>query len=62
VGRTGEGAGGMLLFWAQTFEQAQAVVQSDPLIREGCVRWTLHQWHPVFGEPVFGEPVTGQPG
>lgn len=49
-GRSGEGAGGMLLFWAESWEQAQAVVQGDPLIRRGCVRWTLHQWQPVFGQ------------
>ena len=51
-GRNGEGAGGMLLFWAQSWEQAQALVLGDPLIRRGCVRWTLHQWQPVFGQPA----------
>ncbi|WP_082325769.1 YciI family protein [Synechococcus sp. GFB01] len=48
-GRSGDGAGGMLLFWASDWQQAMELVQQDPLILQGCVRWTLHQWQPVFG-------------
>jgi uncharacterized protein YciI len=47
------GAGGMLLFWADSWVQAEALVLQDPLIQQGCVRWTLHQWQPVFGEPAL---------
>lgn len=47
-GRSGEGAGGMLLFWADDLQQALALVREDPLIVQGCVRWTLHQWQPVY--------------
>lgn len=55
-GRSGEGAGGMLLFWAESWEQARVVVEHDPLIRRGCVRWTLHQWQPVFGAAALAAP------
>lgn len=55
-GCNGDGAGGMLLFWAQSWEQARALVQGDPLIRRGCVRWILHQWQPVFGAAELGLP------
>jgi uncharacterized protein len=50
-GRNGDGAGGMLLFWAESWQQAQELVRRDPLVAQGCVRWTLHQWQPVFGQP-----------
>lgn len=48
-GRLGDGAGGMLLFWASDWEAAEALVRQDPLIVQGCVRWTLHTWTTVFG-------------
>lgn len=49
--RGAEGAGGMLLFWDQSWEQASRLVRQDPLITGGCVSWTLHEWTPVFGAP-----------
>lgn len=51
-GRNGEGAGGMLLFQADSYAAAEALVRQDPLIRAGCVRWTLHEWCLVFGPAV----------
>jgi uncharacterized protein YciI len=51
-GLNGQGAGGMLLFQAASMEEAEAVVQGDPLIQHGCVRWTLHEWRLVFGPGV----------
>lgn len=43
------GAGGMLLFLASSWEEAEAIVRSDPLIQAGSVRWILHEWHVVAG-------------
>lgn len=43
-----EGAGGMLLFRAAHWDEAIALVRSDPLVLQGCVRWTLHEWCVVF--------------
>ncbi len=49
-GMTGAGAGGMLLFQAGDRDEAEALVRADPLVRAGCVRWTLHEWAVVAGE------------
>jgi uncharacterized protein YciI len=50
-GLNGQGAGGMLLFQARDMAEAEALVRNDPLIRQGCVQWTLHEWHLVYGGP-----------
>lgn len=47
-GLNGDGAGGMLLFKAEDWLQADDLVRSDPLVLQGCVRWSLHQWSLVF--------------
>lgn len=47
-GQNGHGAGGMLLFQAASMAEAEALVQGDPLIQHGCVRWTLHEWRLVW--------------
>ena len=36
--------GGMLLFEAASREEAQALVELDPLIQNGCVSYELHEW------------------
>ena len=46
-----DGAGGMLLFEAADWAEAEALVQSDPLVRHGCVRWWLHEWRLVGADP-----------
>ena len=60
-GCNGHGAGGMLIFQAASMVEADALIRHDPLIQLGCVRWTLHQWQPVFtGTSALGmgkEPV-----
>ncbi|MEX0588591.1 MAG: YciI family protein [Cyanobium sp.] len=55
VGRSGDGAGGMLLFRASDLAEAQTLVQNDPLIIQGCVQWSLHEWTVVFPRP---EPLS----
>lgn len=39
-----ERGGGMLLFQASSLDEAQAIVQADPLIQNGCVSYELHEW------------------
>ena len=39
-----ERGGGMLLFWAESLEDAKAIVQRDPLIKNDCVHYELHEW------------------
>ncbi|MDY6939173.1 MAG: YciI family protein [Cyanobacteriota bacterium] len=36
--------GGMLLFQAESMEEAEAIVSQDPLVRNGCVEYELYQW------------------
>ncbi len=49
--------GGMLLFQAQSMEEARHIVARDPLIMNGCVHYQLYEWNVVLGdEPVLGLP------
>jgi uncharacterized protein YciI len=52
------GAGGMLLFHAADWAEAEALVLRDPLVRAGCVRWWLHEWRQV---PLRSETATPDP-
>lgn len=42
-----ERGGGMLLFQAATIEEARAIVSQDPLVKNGCVKYELHEWRVV---------------
>ena len=39
--------GGMLIFEASSLEQAKEIVANDPLIKNNCVSYELHQWEIV---------------
>lgn len=39
--------GGMMIFEAESMEQAQAIVAEDPLIKNGCVDYQLYEWRLV---------------
>lgn len=45
-------AGGMLIFQAQSYEEAQDIVEQDPLILNHCVEYELHEWVQVGGQPL----------
>ncbi|MDA0267601.1 MAG: YciI family protein [Cyanobacteria bacterium] len=48
--RTGYWAGyggGMLLFQAASRQEAETIVQADPLVKNGCVEYELHEWRIV---------------
>jgi hypothetical protein len=47
TGYWGDFGGGMLLFWADSLSQAQAIVAKDPLVENDCVEYELHEWHIV---------------
>ncbi|OAB59606.1 hypothetical protein AY600_03210 [Phormidium willei BDU 130791] len=36
--------GGMLLFEAESMQQAEAIVQQDPLVLNHCVTYDLYEW------------------
>jgi len=45
--RTGywkERGGGMLLFEAASLDEAKTIVAQDPLVKNGCVTYELHEW------------------
>lgn len=43
-GYWGEFGGGMLLFQAASIDEAKAIVAQDPLVKNGCVKYKLHEW------------------
>jgi uncharacterized protein YciI len=47
TGYWAERGGGMLLFKADSLEEAKAIVSRDPLIQNGCVHYELHEWRIV---------------
>ncbi len=38
------GGGGLLLIEAISFESAQSIIRTDPMIKSGFVHWKLQQW------------------
>ncbi|HIK33715.1 MAG TPA: hypothetical protein IGS17_09885 [Oscillatoriales cyanobacterium M59_W2019_021] len=36
--------GGMMIFQAESMEEAQAIVDRDPLVKNGCVEYELYEW------------------
>lgn len=36
--------GGMLLFEAESLQEAEAIVAQDPLVQNNCVKYKLHEW------------------
>ena len=47
TGYWAERGGGMLLFKADSLEEAQAIIVRDPLIENSCVEYELHEWRIV---------------
>lgn len=46
-GYWGELGGGMLLFKANSLAEAEIIVKNDPLIKNNCVEYQLHEWRIV---------------
>lgn len=47
TGYWAEFGGGMLLFEAESIEEARAIVAEDPLVVNGCVKYQFHEWRIV---------------
>ena len=47
TGYWGDFGGGMLLFQAESLEEAKNIVAQDPLIENNCVAYELHEWRIV---------------
>ncbi|WP_373479360.1 YciI family protein [Geminocystis sp.] len=41
--------GGMMIFKANSRHEAEFIVTNDPLVKNGCVEYELHQWRIVIG-------------
>jgi uncharacterized protein len=39
-----DGAGGMVVYIAESLEEASKIAESDPYVREGVRRLELHEW------------------
>ena len=39
-----DGAGGLVIYCAASFEEAQKLAESDPYVAEGARRLELHEW------------------
>ena len=44
------GGGGVLVFEATCFDEAQSLIKQDPMIKNDLVSWELHEWIPVVGQ------------
>ena len=44
TGYWADGGGGMLIFEAKNMQEAQEIVNNDPLIKNNCVTYELHEW------------------
>jgi uncharacterized protein YciI len=44
TGYWAEFGGGMLMFQADSLDEARAIVAQDPLVQNGCVEYELHEW------------------
>lgn len=47
TGYWAEYGGGMLMFWAESRAEAEAIVAADPLVANHCVNYELHEWRVV---------------
>ncbi len=56
--------GGMLLFQADSMEEAQRIIAQDPLVQNHCVNYKLYEWNVVKGETLACSSVRGtqEPG
>ena len=48
------GGGGLLLLEAPDHDQALALIERDPMLRSGLVRWSLHRWVSSVGDLGLG--------
>ncbi len=38
------GAGGFLIIECDSFEEAEKIIQDDPMIKNNMVNWKLNEW------------------
>ena len=48
------GGGGVLVLEARDYASALALIEQDPMVRSGLVRWSLHRWVSSVGDLGLG--------
>ncbi|MFD1361096.1 YciI family protein [Lentibacillus salinarum] len=43
-GKFTDGSGGLVIYVADSFDQAVSYLQEDPYIKEGARDWEIHEW------------------
>ena len=46
------GGGGLMIIKATCFEEAKSLIEKDPMITDGFVKWELHEWIPLVGKLI----------
>ena len=49
-GRFTDGAGGLVIYQAETLDEATRIAQSDPYVMNGARRLEIHEWDMVMGK------------
>ena len=49
-GRFADGAGGLVIYQAETLDEATKIAQSDPYVMNGARRLEIHEWDMVMGK------------
>ncbi len=44
------GGGGVLIFEADSYDEAKRIILTDPMIENNLVSWNLHEWIPIAGK------------
>ncbi|BAQ60209.1 hypothetical protein GM3708_615 [Geminocystis sp. NIES-3708] len=47
TGYWAELGGGMMIFKANSRDEAESIIRNDPLVKNNCVEYELHQWQIV---------------
>lgn len=47
-GKFVDGSGGMVIYKAESFEEAQAIAENDPFVRLGARNYEIHEWDIVI--------------
>ncbi|WP_158736118.1 YciI family protein [Alteribacillus sp. YIM 98480] len=46
-GRLEDGAGGLVIYRTETYEQAEELVKKDPYVVEGARGYDIHEWNMI---------------
>ncbi len=47
------GGGGLLIFNAKSYQEAEKIIKNDPMVSSGLVEWDLHEWSLIAGNELI---------